>query len=296
LLNKSVLHLAGEEFSNCLSAAKEAEEIARAIGDNPSVGRALNLSAEVYRRQNNYELADSTLLSAINLLSAVKCREALLAAYLSRGVLLAENLERPEEALEVFDEAIELGTRYGFRKAIVDALIFIYFHFEKIGQLEIALTAVQELIRLATDHNENHLLVRTKLAASELLCRMNKFDDAETYCSENLLLSKKLGEKWMEMQILIVHSMALRNTGKAHDSLRQLQKAQSICHELKKYAELAVCMRMEAQIYFFDTKQFLEAKELFQKALSLADEYGLETESKKIKFLLESVEKYLTST
>lgn len=146
---------------------EEATRIANHCGDALIQGRILEKQGTVYAMRQNFVAARDKFLTALEVL---------------RPLRTPEHPQCHESQNTQFVVVSNLGQAY-----------------QALGQLDQALSVKYEALEMAYQHDECIAIAHAHSDIAEILCLMNKIDDARTHLQESIISFRKSGAKSREM-------------------------------------------------------------------------------------------------
>jgi len=290
LRNLGVVYVELGEFEEAENTFAEAIDASRQIDDQVVYADLVNNLGAIMNMKGNHERALALYQESLQIYQALN--EVRKSAYTTNNVAitLAEQGQN-DEALEYFKSAYAIATSMKDAALIMIVDINLADIYLKKGDAE----AAKEHCRRAQQHmieskQINGHLVETKKIIGKIACHEKDYDTALENLTEAVHISRNIGAKYLEAEVLMERGKLYRSMGKHFDSLTDLEVSYHIYTSVKadnKREQTEEVINSIEQLYlevFNQLAQQVDFKDKYTKghsdrvaslALILAKELGL---------------------
>ena len=269
LLNQSTLKRGTGDTAAAEAAMAEARSLSREAGDADTAARTLLLEAGTRADEGKYVEAEQAARQAIQALASAGVQDALAQAHGLLGLLMAEHLGRPVEALEEFDAAVDIGTRRDLRSWVIDLLRRICWIYSQRGEDQVVVDAAGELARQAARHQDALAAMFAALFRSDALSRLRNFAEACEAAEKGVAEAQRMGNGGMLAVARLTLAMRRRDCGEAAASVDEAQQAESLYATAGNWDGVVQSRIVRAQTLVFDLDRDGEAAEVVAGAIEL---------------------------
>jgi predicted ATPase/class 3 adenylate cyclase len=233
------------DYNDALKYHKEALRVHREVGSSEAEGFELISLGEVYRKLGQYEDALSHLHEAFNL-------------HRAEGIVTGQNVS-----------AFNIGNVYG-----------------EMGDYEKCAEYYQECWRIIKESGfrsfraYSHLVVPISLA--NVYSRLGNYDDSLQYYADALDISRGLGDKTEEGNILSYIAATYNILGEYGESINRYKEALEIYRELGDMEAEGAVLNHIGNIYRQYLNDYREALSFYKKSLDIAKKNGDEDAARSI--------------
>lgn len=258
-----------DDIQGAEAALTEAYELSRQTGDAGTLARALGVDASLLGHRGKYIESEQKAREAIAALKAAGVQDALAQTHGFLGWILAEKLERPDDALIEIDSAIEIGKRRDLREFVMDLLAWSIRHYSEIGDDAVVIEGALELARLAEIYQAATQSAFALLSQSDALARQGHLPNAHEAAIRGLEHAHRSEDSNMIAAARLTLATRLRERGDMHQGLEASRQAETAYISVCNWDGVVLCQLFRAQVMNFDLDRPADAAEQLSKAIEI---------------------------
>ena len=265
------------EENNNFDGAKK--YLAKLLASDPNYVNALLASGRVDIKSGDPQAALDPLNKALSLAIQFDNQEQKGSILHALGVAYL-HLNKPDDALRNFNQALEIRKKIGDQRGIAITLGQLAQVQDATGDSKAALASYEESVKVEREIGDKTGLMTNLMSLGAFYLDHGKNDQALQYTNEALQIARDTGDQSAQATLLLNIGGAHFNKGEFQDALTYFQQAYDIRTRLNEDATLALhnLAQTNVQLGQYDTalSQYLKALDLYRAA---GDKNGIAIES-----------------
>jgi eukaryotic-like serine/threonine-protein kinase len=227
-----------EEAGNYGEAKKY---LGKVLAADPKYVAALLASGRVDIKANDSQAALDPLSKALSLAIQFDNEEQKGAILQSMG-LAYQDLNKPEDALRNFQQALEIRRKVGDQRGIAMSSLQVGEIEETLGNPKAALASYQEAVQVDRKIGDKNGLIQSLTTLGLFYLNQLKYDEALQYTNEALQIARDIRDENAQATLLLNIGIAHYSKGEYQDALTYFQQAYEISNRLKSQETLALAL------------------------------------------------------
>jgi eukaryotic-like serine/threonine-protein kinase len=225
------LHL--EDYARGRQEAEEAMNLARAEKMNDLSARGLIYLGLISRRQGNYDQAEKYYKQAKEIAQSYNGRYNIALAESNLSSLYVDQGIKPDETIQEATKAHEFFKTSGYRGEDLTVLLILARVNRKLGNLEMAERAFQDLIPISNSRGERWVEAIARNDYGQLLADQGRFTEAIAQLDERYKLSQALNQNIRIIYSLLSRADVLSRMGDYQKAEADIKDARSIADQYR---------------------------------------------------------------
>ena len=261
--------------------SKASEHYQKVLAANPKDIVSLLATGRVDIKSGDSRASLDPLNRALTLAIQVDNEEQKALILQALGIAYSD-LNKPEEALQNYQQSLEIKRRLGQRKGIADSLNMIASVYEGLGKPDLALTNVKEALKIYREIGDRQDVGTSLIDLGWLQHNRGKYDDALKLFKESLQIQRDLGNENDQALCLnnIGNSYAFK--GDYDDARTYFEQALRLREKIKVPSDIAETLHNLGEVSM-KMGQYDQALTLYLRALDMrrgaSDKLGAARES-----------------
>ncbi|MFI1601961.1 AfsR/SARP family transcriptional regulator [Streptomyces griseofuscus] len=277
LLDLSVARSHRSRYEEAISAAREALELAHAMGDSDLESECVNQMCIPLWQTGRYALAQALQKRAHDSLVHTKNKLQLARSYNMLGIThlhLSEN----EAALECFNSALATFTEIGHTRGVFNSLNNVGELRTRTGDLKSAEHVYRKAISLAARRSDKREQATLQMNLANALIGLGKTNEALTLSQTSLEVFRAVGDRRGEALALNRIGRAHRAAGRSEQAVPLHIAALTLARSINAAGEV-VDTAYDAALAELDTGRVAQARAHFELSLAASREISAPTET-----------------
>ena len=192
--NTDVRSALGALYEDTGDFSKANERYQEVLAANPKDITSLLATGRVDIKSGDSQASLDPLNRALSLAVQVDNQEQKASILQALGIAYSD-LNKPQEALQNYQQSLEIKRRLGQRKGIADSLNMIASVYESLGQPALALTNIKEALKIYREIGDRQDVGTALINLGGFQHNRGKYDDALKLFKESLQIQRDLGNE-----------------------------------------------------------------------------------------------------